>query len=48
MGAWGYRLVAFTLLGLTTVAVLVRVLTSTGCHAALGVTTATTPRRRAR
>ena len=29
VGAWGYRLVAFTLLGLTTVAVLVRVLTST-------------------
>ncbi|CAA0115955.1 Phenoxybenzoate dioxygenase subunit beta [Mycolicibacterium vanbaalenii] len=29
VGAWGYRLVAFILLGLTTVAVLVRVLTST-------------------
>ena len=29
VGAWGYRLVAFTVLGLTTVAVLVRVLTST-------------------
>lgn len=29
VGAWGYRLVAFALLGLTTVAVLVRVLTST-------------------
>ncbi len=28
VGAWGYRLVAFALLGLTTVAVLVRVLTS--------------------
>ncbi|WGI36045.1 2Fe-2S iron-sulfur cluster-binding protein (plasmid) [Mycolicibacterium aubagnense] len=30
VGAWGYRLVAFTLLGLTIMAVLVRVLTSTG------------------
>jgi DMSO/TMAO reductase YedYZ heme-binding membrane subunit len=30
VGSWGYRLVAFILLGLTTVAVLVRVLTSTG------------------
>ena len=29
VGAWGYRLVAFTLLGLTTLAALMRVLTST-------------------
>lgn len=29
VGAWGYRLVAFTVLGLSTVAVLMRVLTST-------------------
>ncbi|MCX2933878.1 2Fe-2S iron-sulfur cluster-binding protein [Mycobacterium sp. CVI_P3] len=30
VGAWGYRLVAFALLGLTTAAVLVRILTSAG------------------
>ena len=34
VGAWGYRLVAFALLGLTTAAVLVRILTSGGAATA--------------
>lgn len=45
VGAWGYRMVAFTLLGLSTVAVLVRVLISTAATPIVPSRPQDTPRR---